>query len=152
VDAARGPSTPSFDHLVGGDEQLIRHGKAEHPRGLMVDDQLKFGRLQDGQICWLRAPKDTPGVGAGLTPRVRNVGSVAHQPADFGRLAVRKRSWDCVARRQIDQLDSPAGEKGVAGDEKRIGSVTSNRRESRIYLLAGAGVQDLDLHPYRARS
>jgi hypothetical protein len=27
-----------FDHLVGEGEQLIRHGEAKNPRGLMVDD------------------------------------------------------------------------------------------------------------------
>jgi hypothetical protein len=27
-----------FDHLVGEGEQLIRHGEAENPRGLVIDD------------------------------------------------------------------------------------------------------------------
>jgi hypothetical protein len=29
-----------FDHLVGGYEQLVRHGETEHPGGLVIDDQL----------------------------------------------------------------------------------------------------------------
>jgi hypothetical protein len=28
---------PLFDHLVGGSEQLVRHGEVEHARGLRVD-------------------------------------------------------------------------------------------------------------------
>jgi len=37
----------SFDHLVGGREQRLRHVEAEHPRGLGVDNQLELGRLDD---------------------------------------------------------------------------------------------------------
>ena len=44
-----------FDHLVGGDEQRGRHSDAEHPCGLMVDDQLEPARLYDRQIGRLRA-------------------------------------------------------------------------------------------------
>src|SRR5262245_59780961 len=36
-------SFTSFDHLVGGNQQLVGHGEAEHPGGLGVDDQLELG-------------------------------------------------------------------------------------------------------------
>ena len=42
-----------IDHLVGGGEQRGRHGEAEHPGGLGVDDQLEFCRLRDR---WVRSP------------------------------------------------------------------------------------------------
>ena len=34
-----------FDHLVGGREQLVRHGEAKHAGGLVVDHKLEFRRL-----------------------------------------------------------------------------------------------------------
>ena len=54
---------PSFDHLVGCDQQLVRHGEAEHRGGLEVYDQLEFGRWQHRQVRWFRALEDTTGKG-----------------------------------------------------------------------------------------
>src|SRR5262249_4050811 len=49
-DAARGPSTPSFDHLVGAREQFIRHLEAECLRRLEVDHQLVLGGSLHRQV------------------------------------------------------------------------------------------------------
>ena len=49
-------------------------------------------------------------------------------------------------------MDSPAGEKGAGADEKRVGPLAPKRRERRIDLAAGAGVEDLDLQPHGASS
>ena len=45
----------SFDHLVGCGEQRLRDGQAERLGGLRIYDQLKFGRLLDGEIAWGRS-------------------------------------------------------------------------------------------------
>src|SRR5215472_11851373 len=74
----------SFDHLVGGDQQLVRHGQPEIARGLVVDDELELRGLQDRQIARLCAFEDTASVDAGLTISVANVRSIAYQPADLG--------------------------------------------------------------------
>ena len=65
-----------FDQFVGGDEQLFRHSKAEHPGGLGVDDQLELARLHDRQVGGLRTFEDAPSVEADLRLRIRDVGSV----------------------------------------------------------------------------
>ena len=55
----------------------------------------------------LSTHEDSGGVDADLMIRIRNVGSVAHQPADFRELAARKCHGDRVARRQVDQSGTP---------------------------------------------
>ena len=46
-----------------------------------------------------------------------------------------------VARRQMDQLDTPAVQEGFAADEKGVGPLARKSREGRIDLAAGAGVE-----------
>src|SRR6516165_11554447 len=58
-DAARGPSTPSFDHLVGEREQLVRNLEAERLGGRDVDDEIELGRLLDRQVVRL-CPTQNP--------------------------------------------------------------------------------------------
>src|SRR6516165_7317144 len=55
-DAARGPSTPSFDHLVGGGEQGRRHGEAQRLGGDEIDDKIELGWLLDRNVAraWRR--------------------------------------------------------------------------------------------------
>src|SRR5262249_26555369 len=58
-DAARGPSTPSCDHVGGAAEQGWRHVEAESLGRDQVDDQLEFGRCLHRQVAWLLALEDT---------------------------------------------------------------------------------------------
>ena len=124
--------------------------EAEHPGGLQVDDQLELGRLHDRQVRRLGALEDAAGVDAGLTIGIRDIGSVAHQPADLGIGARCICRGDPMMRRQVDQLDAPAVEEGVAGDEEGVGPLARKRCEGSIDLAAGAGVEDVDLQPHGA--
>src|SRR6516164_1625712 len=54
-DAARGPSTPSFNHLVGKQKERFRDREPKCLRGLEVDGQLEFDRLLHGQVGGLGA-------------------------------------------------------------------------------------------------
>jgi hypothetical protein len=51
-----------LDHLVGTREQRWRHGDAEHPSDMSIDNQLELGRLQDRQVRRQRAFEDAPGI------------------------------------------------------------------------------------------
>src|SRR5262245_64230768 len=79
-DAARGPSTPSLDHLVGAGEQAIRHREAERLRGPEIEHELELGRLHDWQVSGIVALENTPDVESSLTVGIRNVIAIAHQP------------------------------------------------------------------------
>src|SRR5262249_15073715 len=71
----------SFDHLVGAGDECRRHFEVEHPCGLSVNDELELADLLDRQFPRLRTLEDATGIDADDTPRIRDVGSVAHQPA-----------------------------------------------------------------------
>src|SRR6516225_2017430 len=54
-DAARGPSTPSFDHLVGAGEQRRRNGEVERFRSSHVDARDELRRKLNRQVGGLAA-------------------------------------------------------------------------------------------------
>jgi hypothetical protein len=55
-------------------------------------------------------------------------------------------------RRQVDQLDTPAGEKGVNVNEKGIGPLRRKRCKGCVDLAAGAGSEGLNFEPDCASS
>src|SRR5499433_1777265 len=57
-----------------------------------------------------------------------------------------------VMGRKLDQLDATTVEEGIAADKKRVGPLAHESCEGRINLVAGAGVEDLDLQSNGARS
>ena len=137
-----------FDHLIGGDEQRLRHGQAEYTGGLVIDDELELARLHDRQVGGLRTLEDAAGIGAGLTICVDKVGSVAYQATGFDKVAQRIRRGDRVARRQVDQLDTPIGKTRVEAHEDGIGAITRKSFEGLIDVAAAAGVKDLQLQSH----
>ena len=50
-----------------------------------------------------------------------------------------------MAHREHRKLHAPAREEGIAGDEQGIGPLAPKRREGRLDLAAGAGVEHLNL-------
>ena len=76
-----------FDDFVGAGEQRGRHVDAEHLGGLQIDDELESGGLLHRQIGGLGAFDDATGIAANSAINVGEVGSVAHQAADFREFA-----------------------------------------------------------------
>src|SRR5262249_49533697 len=79
-DAARGPSTPSLDHLVGAGEQCRWYGESERLRSLKVDDQLDLGGLLDWQVGRLLAFENTAGVEASPAVRIGEASPLTPHP------------------------------------------------------------------------
>ena len=68
--------------------------------------------------------------------RIRNVGSVAHQSAGFGKVTVRICRGDRVARRHVGQLDTPVSEEGVGSTKRASGrSRTKDAKAASISRL-----------------
>src|SRR4051794_15501343 len=100
----------------------------------MVDDQLELGRLHDRQVDRLGTPEKATGVNAGLTPRFRYAGSVAHQSTDFDMVTPPVGRGNRMACCQLGQLDAPVRQKGAGADKKGVGSLACEGRKSRIDL------------------
>ena len=111
---------------------------------LMANSNLR--RLHNRQVRRLGALEDATGIDADLTIRIRNVGSVAHQSAGFGKVTNSSMLRGlCLVRRCVGQLNTPVVEEGVAADEEGVGPLAHEGCEDRIDLAAGAGAEDLDL-------
>src|SRR5262249_1857775 len=75
-----------------------RHFETESPGGRGVDDQLELARLHYRQVSGVGTLQKATGIDAELTPRVRNVGSIAHQSSGFGIVTPGICRGDRVAR------------------------------------------------------
>src|SRR2546421_2593305 len=67
-----------FDHLVGASKQRRRHFEAARLRGIHVNHQLEFGRLNDRQVTARFALEDAAPILTHLTP----IFSDSRPPAD----------------------------------------------------------------------
>jgi hypothetical protein len=135
------------DHLIGDCEQHWRHVDAERPRRTQVDDELELGRLHDRQVGGLGALEDAAGIDASLTKHVREVGSVAHQPAGCDIIMSRIGRRNPVARRQGDKLNAAADEECVGSNEEAIGALARKVGKGLIDLVARAGLENLICSP-----
>jgi hypothetical protein len=103
--AARGPSTPSFDHLVGKAEQPQRHDEFQALKGapsrpvrpsraaidsLHAADESVFGRRLHRKVARLRTLEDSIDVSCCLSVLAlhTDVRAVVHEAAVFGEMAI----------------------------------------------------------------
>src|SRR6516164_971347 len=150
-DAARGPSTPSFNDLLGEREQLRRHVEPKRPGGLEVDDQLEFGRILDWQLSGTRPLEYPADIGADQMIRIGVAGSVAHEAAHRRELAHKVHCRQRVASRQRNELIASADEKRIISNQKRGCSTFDQRCKSRIEIAVGAGPENLEPNSERLR-
>src|SRR6516225_8912173 len=103
-DAGRRPSTRSFDHLVGAQQDRLRHRKAERLGGLEVHCHLELGRKLHREIAGLLAAQNAIDIRGGATKEVYLVGSVGEQAAvsDKVRCDIDRR-YVVSGRRQYDR-------------------------------------------------
>ena len=76
--------TALFDNLVGEVEHPRRHGEAERPGGLEIDDQRPFGWLLNREVGRAGTLEDAVDVGCGLSVHLDSVEPLGHQRATPG--------------------------------------------------------------------
>ena len=91
-----------LDHLVGGGEQLIGHGDAERPGGLVVDDQLEFRRLHHRQVRGLHVLEDAVDVAGGAPELIDEIRPIGNQTAEVDEDTIVVDRGQLVAGRQLD--------------------------------------------------
>ena len=143
-------SDPLFYHLIRPREQPRRHGEAQHPRGLRVDDQLEFVGLHHRNVRRHGAFENTAGVGAALAVGVVDVAAVAHEPARFDVVTHRECRWNAKPRRHDGELNPTRVEKRIGRNENPARRIARHGRKSRIDVLAGADVEHPDCQSDRA--
>src|SRR5215831_15100979 len=151
-DAARGPSTPSFDHLVGAAQQRDSEHDAERPGGLDIDNQLKFHRLLDGQIAGLGSLENFSGVDADLSICIGKNGSIAHQATGHWKISPLIHRRYGVAGGEGGDMISSAVEKRLALDEQCSGALSDESCECIVDVAVVACIEDKNLLPPSARS
>ena len=72
---------------------------------------IEFARLHDRHVFRFVALANATSIDADLTKRFRQALTVAHWPTDIGKLTPTIYRGDRVARCQMGQLDTSAGEK-----------------------------------------
>src|SRR5262252_4016342 len=148
-DAARGPSTPSFDHLVGAGEQHRRDFEAQRLGGFEINDQLELDRLQDGQVDWLGAFENLCRVNANLAVGVDGVYSIAHQAAScsiFTELINRRKH---IVRRQNHKLTAAGIEEWIGRKDERCGLLLNHRSKGGVDLIIRARMKYINLQAER---
>src|SRR5215468_4032334 len=117
------PPITSFDHLVCEQLDRVGHFEAERSGRYQIDDEFELGGLHDRQIGGPRALENSTRVDTYLTPRIQIIGPIAHQQARFDHLTAETTRRYPIARRERRELDAPAVEEPIAGNEKGIGAV-----------------------------
>src|SRR5262249_29473625 len=88
----------------------------------------------DRQFGRLGALENFAGINADLANTVRDVGSVAHQPASLDEIPLGENHRNAVARRQHSKLDAPTEEVIARLNEEGVGPLTRQGREGSIDL------------------
>src|SRR5262249_45833939 len=144
-----GPSTPSFDHLVGAAEQRQRHSNAKRLCSLEIDDKLDFGCLLDRQLCRLFAFEDAADVDTGHSIGVFPAAPIAHQTAGCNKLRGLGDRRHAMTAGQLAELPDTAGERLAKADHEPADTEPGKVCERCIEVVDGSGMYDAELEPKR---
>src|SRR5262245_25698769 len=133
-DAARGPSTPSFNHPVGGHLHDRRHRQAERLGGLEIDHEFESCSLIDRQLSGLLALENPSYVASSSAIAISHIRSIAYQTACNRRCAGFISRRNRHLRRVRYQEIAAAVQERARPDQKCVSSGLSQAIESLINL------------------
>src|SRR5215831_1088436 len=136
----RASSIGSFDHLVGAGDQGRRESNAKGLGGFEVEGQFDFRRLLNRQLCGLCTLQDFIHVDCCTTVLVRDVGSIAHEPAVFDMLAITINRLQTCSCREVGNLPTSRIKGCVGRDEQRFNVLPAKHRERRVNLVGAANL------------
>ena len=104
---------PSFNHLVGAQQERLRDRQAKRLGGIQIDDEIEFGRLLDRDVAWLGPSQNLVNIVCGTAEQVEEVWSIRHQTSRFdGRPIALYRRQARIARQGVDA--------SLVGEQDRI--------------------------------
>src|SRR5262245_55260921 len=92
-----------LDHLIRPRQHRRWDVAGDRLRGVEVDDELKPGRVLDGQVFYFRACEDLILVDRGLTSQFPSVRPIRHQAARVGILPSPGNPREPMPRRKLCQ-------------------------------------------------
>jgi hypothetical protein len=135
----RSKATCLIDDLVGAGRQRRRYFEAERFRGLEIDHELELRRPHDWEVGGLFTFENRSGWFHSLpTRRLQRTHATRRLPAP-------------VERHEGDKPFAPAENERIGCDNKATRTRMGNGRKGGLEVDFAAGVQDMKLHPERAR-
>src|SRR5438445_13369135 len=89
-------------------------------RGLEIDDQFEFGRLQNRQVGRFGAIENLSSVNANLVIGIGEIGPVANQTPVCSKITRKIHHGNRMLRRQCDESSTAANEECINSDHERI--------------------------------
>src|SRR5262245_46112527 len=150
-DAARGPSTPSLDYLVGAREHRLRHFEAERLGGLEVEHQLVLGRRLYRQVARLLALEDAIYIPRRAPELVDEIGPIGDHAAGGGEAAFKiDRGQFVTGRQRNDQIAVKRSRPAPRHDQTSVRRAHEGRKGA-LSLICVAHVDWVYFHVERRR-
>src|SRR5690242_8235618 len=146
LDAARGPSTPSLDHLVRACEQRWRDFEAERFGGRQIDYEVELGRLLNRDFARLCPAQNPVDMVSGAPVQVRVIWSIGDETSSLDILLGDVDTRQSRAHRQHIDANSIREYERVARDIKGVGGAPE-RLEGGRNILCSPDSESRDLEP-----
>src|SRR5262249_3329182 len=128
----------------GKREQPVRNLEPERLGSLEVDQEFKFGGLHDREVRRPLALENATCVDATLAKCVTGVGTIRHQAAGQGKLALNSHGREMIASSECDDLIQSAEQKRVGGNGERAGFLLDESRKGDLQVAIGGGSEHKD--------